>query len=387
MSELGYDVDASEFNDFRREDLGQNSYDACLRTIDSADYLVLLIGARAGAWYDEATKTTITMMEYRHAYERVKRGELKLIIFVRREIWNLREDRAALGRLLGSDADAIFEFIHEVGRIEEVNAAMAGEGSLPQANWVHPFDTFRDVVDALRPHLGGALGLRRVALTGNLQQELIGNLRQLLERGRESGKPSPRFRLATAARAQFSGGPFDTSGITARGLMLLSAFAISETYAGERLSTQFLDEALVSGEFLDFDPQKDRYVVGLLQSAMNSLKREILALRQQEAAISNLERQALVERYRHLEGDNLIEVENPAIYKVVVVHDRQRNVVALLAAILRALGGDGTLLKTLDLLPLSPFPDAAAGIEKATPSAEEVEEWARSVVSTEPPFS
>jgi hypothetical protein len=60
----------SDFNDFTKP-LEQNSYEACLRAIESPDYFILLIGARVGGFYEPAQKVSITRIEYRKAYELV----------------------------------------------------------------------------------------------------------------------------------------------------------------------------------------------------------------------------------------------------------------------------------------------------------------------------
>ena len=53
LEERGCEALLSEFNDFGKP-VDTNSYDACIKAIDSADYFVLLIGAHVGGWYDEA---------------------------------------------------------------------------------------------------------------------------------------------------------------------------------------------------------------------------------------------------------------------------------------------------------------------------------------------
>jgi hypothetical protein len=160
LEESGYEVAASEFNDFPK-DVEQNSYDACLTAIDSCQYFILLIGARAGGRVSASTSTTITMAEYRRAYERAKEGKLKIVALVRRSVWNLREDRGALADLIKSkyqeehglsaedvssirnhasrivvDAEIIFAFISEVARADEMRAAAKDPAApLPVSNW------------------------------------------------------------------------------------------------------------------------------------------------------------------------------------------------------------------------------------------------------------
>ena len=145
LEELGYEVMLSEFNDFTKP-LDENSYTACLKAIERASYFILLIGARRGGWFDAAEKVSITRMEYRKGYDLVKAGSMKLITFVRQDLWNVKEDRKALRDLLikdyatqkefntaqiealtkhpsnfVNDAQAAFSFLEEVGRIAEMN--------------------------------------------------------------------------------------------------------------------------------------------------------------------------------------------------------------------------------------------------------------------------
>lgn len=200
LEELGYVVNMSEFNDFQR-DLDENSYSACLETVGNSDYFILLIGSRVGGRYPGESRTSITQMEYRTAYERAKSGRTRILAFVRSDIWSIKEDRKELEKFLASefvvtgemtgdsadkiashaskfatDANQIFSFIDEVCRIEEMRGAIKGGAELPPANWVHRFDTFRDVVDALRTHLDMSSSLGRKILVENLKSELLSNL-------------------------------------------------------------------------------------------------------------------------------------------------------------------------------------------------------------------
>jgi hypothetical protein len=219
-----------------------------------------------------------------------------------------------------------------------------------------------------------------VALTANLRHELVENLRQLLDRLPTDGTVEPSYRFATSARAQFSGGPMDESRIKGKRLMWLSLFALVGSTAGGRLATQFLDEALVSGEFLDFDKASDHYVVGPLQHAMVSLRDEILRLRREEGALTFDERRWLVENFRPLKDeDDLVPVENRRLVGIMSLHDRHENTVRLSAAILRALAGDVRLLGSTTLWRATPFAEEAVQIERETPTVKNVEEWVNAV--------
>ncbi len=103
LEERGCRVLASEFNDFGGN-LDEHSYEACLTNIEQADYFVLLIGARVGGWYDPNARVSITQQEYRTAYALHQQRKLRMVTFVRSEVWQLKEDRKELARLLADMA-------------------------------------------------------------------------------------------------------------------------------------------------------------------------------------------------------------------------------------------------------------------------------------------
>jgi hypothetical protein len=129
-----------------------------------------LIGARVGGWYDQPNRISITQQEYREAYKLHKSGKLKIIAFVRSEVWQVREDRKALAAYLASlniaeelkkeitgypskfasDSEFIIDFINEVSRSSETLAAARGSGDFPTGNWMHTFHSFADVIEVLQ---------------------------------------------------------------------------------------------------------------------------------------------------------------------------------------------------------------------------------------------
>ncbi len=148
--------------------LDTHSYEACLRAIHAADYFVLLIGNRVGGWYDEPNRISITLREYREAYQLQVSGKLRLLNFVRSEIWQVKETRHEFIKFLesthvdegtrkaisnhpskfASDAEFLSNFINEVARNQETKLAVQGKGVAPSGNWIHIFDTFRDVIQS-----------------------------------------------------------------------------------------------------------------------------------------------------------------------------------------------------------------------------------------------
>lgn len=191
LEQQGCKVLASEFNDFEKP-LDQHSYNACLQSIHTADYFILLIGARVGGWYDEPKRVSITQREYREAYDLQKGGKLKLINFVRSEVWVIKEDRNALLKFLQSttldestsskivnhpsklanDAEFLIAFLNEVGRNSETKLATQGKLNPPTGNWIHPFNTFREILDVVQGHVFSSLPVEDLIARRLLHSEL-----------------------------------------------------------------------------------------------------------------------------------------------------------------------------------------------------------------------
>jgi hypothetical protein len=197
----GCTVFASEQNDFEKE-LDVHSYDACLKTIEKCDLFVLFIGSRVGGLKDEAEKQSITRAEYEHAYKRAKTGDIRILSFVRRDVWTYREAVKELERHLKleatqlqerpidraptkfmTDAEAIIAFIELVSRNSETSKASKGQGEFPVANWVHQFSTFAEVRSAIDPLIFAGLEVPQAAGRAALYNRLTALLQVLLLKG------------------------------------------------------------------------------------------------------------------------------------------------------------------------------------------------------------
>jgi hypothetical protein len=397
LEELGYEVMQSEFNDFRKE-LDRNSYESCLTTIDGCDYFILLVGGRVVGWFDAANKVSITQMEYRRAYERLKEARLKLIVFVRQEVWDIREDRKALEQFLKddaakdgerdapaiaavtnhpsrfvTDAEFVFNFLKEIGRLGEMKLAVAGKHPLPIGNWIHRFTTFRDIVDALRVEFRASVGMRKAAQIANLKAELTGNMRALFTKS--DNEVRPLYSWASPARRHLKGGFGDSSTYEGKHLLWLGMFGLLAGGVGKNLKTTFLDEALNSGEFLEFDHRQDSYVVGKLQQAMIDLKDQIERLRFNEESFSALKRQQLMDGFKGKKNQSAVRVPNEEIVLVYAAHDLQANIVALIEAIYRALDGDTGTIDKLSLYPSSPFTIENERMAEERPTTSDIQAW------------
>lgn len=173
LEELGYQVYASEYNDFKVAS-DKHSYDACLKLIEECDYFILLVGSRVGGFYDDQNKISITRQEYREAYKLHEQGKLQIISFVRDEVWQLKETRNELSKHLekiedlekekkdkvlnfntkfANNAELITDFIAEIGKNKETTNSLKSGNILPTGNWIRQFKNFKDIIESLRPFI------------------------------------------------------------------------------------------------------------------------------------------------------------------------------------------------------------------------------------------
>jgi Domain of unknown function (DUF4062) len=362
LEELGYDPRLSEFNDFPKP-LDDNSYDACLKTIEDADYFVLLIGSRVGGWYNESEKLSITRAEYRHAYESFMRtGRPRIVSFVRGDVWNVKDDRADLAKLLEkdaglqkevsaenaakithaptrfvNDATAIFSFIDEIKRKDEMVAATAKGQGFPPGNWVHSFNTFADIIDVLRVQ-ARAGSVRRAAIVANLREETTANaddllmehrmmltayIRALVKRYIAMVPPSEdQVKLAFLQKAKLT--------LSAQESKELAFFTIVTGSTGRNMRTAAIEQAIASGEFLRWESAVHAYVPTLAQHALLRLRGEIEFLRRNESFYTT-------DQFRSWVGP--VHAGEPTTVSlfdfvpIVSVHNRHQNIAQLIAAL------------------------------------------------------
>jgi len=396
LEQLGYEVLLSEFNDFTKS-LDENSYNACLHAIAQSDYYVLFIGTRVGGFYSSADMVSITRMEYRTAYKLMKSKKLKTVIFIREELWRVREDRKALKSFLENDLatnkeisssyihkivnhpsdlvnepEAIFGLIEEVTRAKEMKEAIEGKGPFPVGNWVHTYSTFQDVVEVLRIELGITERLSKVALRENLKHELYSNLIQLTQKYKE--KITPSYRWASFARQHLIDDYDASSQMPGRYLRRLVIYAL-EGGGGNRLSTCFINQALISGEFLDYYPDLNTYQSGPINKALLELRENIDRLRFMQQ-FSRDELTGFVGKYKGLsKTEENVTVSNKDLLMPLALADCEQNILALTVALVKALDSDMTLLLKLNLNPTSPLLTEAEKIKNETPSLEDIIKW------------
>lgn len=189
LEENDYIVNASEYNDFQKP-LDENSYEACLSAIDNSDYFILIIGNRIGGMYD--SEITITQKEYRHAYDKMLEGKLKIISFIRQTTWTTFLDtknkietikkehsdfKTIIDSIVDTETKVRFKFIDDVRRVKDMK-----EGKSPKNNWIHTFNTFKEIIEVLKNELGGFSELSFKQKRFVIQNDIKKNLKQIVSK-------------------------------------------------------------------------------------------------------------------------------------------------------------------------------------------------------------
>jgi Domain of unknown function (DUF4062) len=395
LNEAGYDAQLSEYSDFVKS-VDLNAVDACLSTLESADYYLLLIGSRVGSLYDAAKRISVTRAEYQRAYESFKKtGKPHIIAFVRDSVMSIRDDRKALAASLAdgegkikelsdderselanhssrfvTDAEAIFEFIAEATRQAEADAAASQNEPLPVANWVHMFHGFDDIVSVLR----GEIKIRRInraAIESNLRSELQSNVRALLEKQSDGSlRAAASYITKLRERVQLTM-EYDDTVLASPDELLRAAHFHVYLRASSTLTSHAVDEAIRSGEFLRWDPRVHTFVPTNAHRALLLLRQEIARAAQNVSIPMAGLLEATVKwasdwrKRQRSDADNKpTELVRMAFFiPLFAVHDRQENILSLYAALLALIDdGEEAALDSVRVWPPTPIDAKRAGL-------------------------
>lgn len=393
LEEQGCKVLASEFNDFDKP-LDVHSYEACLRTIHSADYFVLLVGSRVGGWYDEPNRISITQREYREAYQLQASGKLKLLNFVRSEIWQLRETRHELVKYLEStpldastrkaitshpskfadDAEFLCGFINEVARNQETKLAVQGKGVAPIGNWVHVFSNFRDAVDVLHGQIFSSLPVEDMAARRLLRRELRDFVGQCLVKFKGDGDVySPRFsidRFHEENPITLEGKTDEFTTVSTKRWDVIATLAIH--LLARQLHPVVLPRVLSRGTFLEFDLATNSYKETLVYEALLRLQEEI-----RRFTYSNTKENLAVvfkhtPRKRFTRSDQ-IQIETVELAGLLHLLDRWSNILDLSTSVLRYL--DGVPFEMPKLRPDTPVQGMQQMLDDEKPTDQDIDRF------------
>jgi hypothetical protein len=141
------------------------------------------------------------------------------------------------------------------------------------------------------------------------------------------------------------------------------------------LTTQFLDAAHTSGEFLNFVKESHSYEPSLFQNRMLELKKNLDRLLFISKGFGEQRSWLADELFGIPSDENLVRIENEKLSIAFVFQDCELNVVKFLSAILKHLDGDTIALQNVQLNPTSPFPETAKQLKQERPAKADVLAW------------
>lgn len=357
LEEQGFTVLASEFNDFSQP-LDRHSYEACFETIKKADYFILLVGGRTGGWYNEPDRISITQQEYRYAYELQSKGQIKLINFVRSEVWKIKSDRRELVKYLESldsinankkdianfpskfisDAEFIFNFIDEISRNVETKVALEQKTKLPQGNWLHEFTSFKDIIDVLNAQLFSSATVEELTLKRLLRSEMVEVLAKCLVKFESGGEIfSPKEVVSIFRRyhkIDVNNKDLEFTIVASKYWGMVSTFAIP--LLNISLHPFIIARALTSSVFLEFNFETNSYNESLVYKAIYRLQHEIRRFNE----VNNTANLTVVfENSNRAHGGRpeFIQIETRKLLFLLLVMDRWINIIELTTAIIKYL--------------------------------------------------
>jgi hypothetical protein len=392
LEEQGFKILASEFNDFQKP-LDRHSYDACLDAIRGADYFVLLIGTRVGGWFDEANQVSITQREYQEAYRLHQAGKLKLLNFVRSEVWQVKEDRHALAKFLeameldnemrdsivnyksksASNAAFLMKFINEVGKNKETSLAAKGGTLPPTGNWIHLFSGFRDIVDVLNAQVFASVPVADMLAKRLLRRELRDVLRQCLLKFKNKAY-SPSFwidRFHQNHPLTLEGRSDEFTSVDTPSWDLISTVSM-QLLGNRQLHLVVLPQVLAKPTFLEFELASSSFRETPVQNALVRLQDEVRRFNTSNTAetLSIIFAHSPVRR--RLE-QKMVEIETVKLAALLHLLDRWSNIVVLCSSLLKFL--DGSAFSMPSLRPDTPVQGMQEMLEAETASDSDIDSY------------
>ncbi len=382
LEEMGYLVQMSEHNDFKRKPEA-GTFEACFQSIRQADYFVLLIGRTRGSWYSRRSGVSVTRQEYRTAYDSlVKDGKPKVLAFVRHEVLTILEEReegqAAAGtKSILSDPTFTSDFVREARREAETNNAVSGRGAYPAGNWLTEFGTFRELTDGLRSCLRIREPLARNAILENLRHELAHNLRLTMVNFK--GNPFYHHLWLTKVRRDIQlktehTHPEVRIPLSFDQVKELVEYSLLGPTASEAFARSALDDAISSRGLLDYDIEQDRYVASPLLTVLYRLREElgVYGTRYKSAQDYQPELMNLWDSVRP--GKHGASIPGFRLALLFGLYDNEQNIVRLLVGILRYLYGHA---QTIDVMyrPMSPIVGMDERIRAEVVSEKQMDIW------------
>lgn len=364
LEENGFEVFASEWPDFPHR-LDRPAVEAALAPIGDCDYYILIIGTRAGTIVED-TGLSVTRTEFRRARElRRRSGRPQMLHLVRSEVASMSRVGSP-GTSTDETDRAVLAFLDEVATEERPG----------DPNWLRSFSTFREAVDAIRATLRISGPLRRRALEANLVREIASNTQELLLRTTD-GRTVPKFAWLTQDHVAVPPRVGDSIDVGYPGTRRIFEFYISLPRTAS-LSRSALEQAVTSGEFLEYDPRTGTFGVGPIQECLLNLKHQLLRVEDLAGPMRGHEQIArdfalATEAAKSKRGARISE------FTALFLHSTRNaleNVIRLNTSLYRVFTQSGITPTVPELLPAAPR--AKPDDFREDPTLEEAQAWLRS---------
>lgn len=387
LEELGYVVLMSEVTDFERRP-DSNTFDACFEAIHYCDFYILLVGERYGSIFQDGI--SVTNQEFRVAKALADRQEIAMIPFVRKSVWQEAELAAAAGgesTIRAADAQSaeqmarVLAFVQELKSTTLLDAAGNEGGNL----WIYNFDTFADIIGALRIALRANTDVTAQRALANLRKEIESNISRVVSKQNDLPFPFhaplqlPEVRAALAVEVDAQGTGYLVEARVARIL------AIGLTMAREfaRLQDEALEGAIHSGEFLHFDSQTRTFYETPELEIMRQLGGEIVRVREMVELVDDAPFSETTERILGGTPADAPEIEVPGDYLVLgsIVLRSAENLMRLMSTVHHWI--DTGVLVSPDLLVDSFETESLRRVEHEAAQVQDVAAWLRSPAMTD----
>ena len=397
LEELGFEVMMSEFSDFGREP-ERGTFDSCFQGIDRCDYFLLLIGRDKGSSFDpDDPDSSVTREEFRRAIGRAEEGNLRILVFVRDEVMTALYERRELKRMMNDgeiltpetmsavadaidhipsrtlrDPDFVRSFVDEV-RNTRIGTAPSGiAGSL----WTYRFKGFGDIVAAMRATMPVRRSLRRQALLANVDWELMDLISQLMSRN-SRGIPMTDMDWLGRIRTEVDLGEIDVDRslwLTPDQISRISLFLFTAGSPTANYPTPALDEAILSGELLEFDRAQGRLIPTPPLTAMHHLAADIRRSAGLRAALdAPLWAPAVGTLFQASQWGQGADLPVMVVGTIFAFHDALVNVLRLAVALHRFIKTGDFVAPSLN--PVSPFTGMPEAIEAESVSHAHLDGW------------
>jgi len=382
FEELGYEVLMSEVSDFERRP-DSSTFDACFEAIHYCDFYILLVGERYGSIFQDGI--SVTNQEFRVAKALADEKRIAMIPFVRKSIWQEAELAAAAGgasTIRTADAQSAEQMARVLAFVQELKSTklLDAEGNEGGNLWIYNFDTFADIIGALRIALRANTDITAQRALANLRKEIESNFARVVSKQNDLPFPFhaplqlPEVRAAMALDVDAQGTTYLIEARVARTL------AIGLTMAREfgRLQDEALEGAIHSGEFLRFDSQTRTFFETPELEIMRRLSGEIARVREMVELIGEAPFGEITERILGGTPADARGIDVPGDYLVLgsIVLRSAENLMRLLATLHRWIDtGD---LVTPDLLLDSFETESLRRVEHEAAQVQDVAGWLRS---------